>query len=392
MILRWQEYVVTRGGAAEPAEAIWREASTASGGQRSMYMLGVGFDPRALVGLQQFLSMRHATPPVVGLIELPPPSPASGLSARALAGDNQDAFLELTRDVEVRTVSHEEVHARSNAGPRVARAATKSDFVADIGHLVVDISSLPSNLYFPVIAAVLTSVDRRVIDFPSEIQVVACENPAIDAAIEELGVTEARAIGGFRRDLEHESEPNGTIIWAPVVGEGAGAALSAVHSFLGPDDVFPILPFPSRHPRRADNLLLEHQVELLDTFQIVPANIIYADERNPFDLYRTLSRLHEKFRLALAELDSSTLVLSTHSSKLLSLGVLLAAYEHELPIVSAPPIDYELDSVDLTGLASSNELVCAWLAGFPYADLAPCSQTPEQENASHGSDAQWIGD
>lgn len=387
MNLRWQDYVVARGGAAEPAETIWEAAAEASLGKRSLYLLGVGFDPRALVGLQQFLSMQHAAPPVVGLIELPPPSPASGLSARALAADNQAAFVELTRDVEVRTVPHQDVHTRTNAGPRVAREATKSEFVADIGHLIIDVSSLPSSLYFPVIAAVLTSVDRGVIGFPGEIQVVACENPAVDAAIEELGVTEAAVVGGFRGDLELESEPSGTIIWAPVVGEGVGAALSAVHDFLGPDDVFPVLPFPSRHPRRADNLLLEHQVELLDAFQVVPANIIYADERNPFDLYRTLSRLHEKFRLALDGLDSTTLVLSSHSSKLLSLGVLLAAYEHGLPIVSAPPIDYELDNVDLTDLASGHELVCAWLSGVPYADLGAGAQTPAPDSASRSSNA-----
>lgn len=378
MTLRWQDYVVAGGEADEPAEALWRAAAEAAG-QQSMYVLGVGFDPRALVGLQQFLSVDHLQPPVVGLIELPPPSPASGLSARALAADNQAAFVELTGDVEVRRVPHQTVHSRSNAGPRVAREATKAAFVAEVGHIIVDVSSLPSSLYFPIIAAFLTSADRGVVGFPTEIQVVACENPSVDAAIIELGITEAVVVGGFRGDLDHESEPSGTVIWAPVIGEDVGAALVAVHDFLAPDDVFPVLPFPSRDPRRADNLLLQHQVEMLDAFQVEPANIIYADERNPFDLYRTLSRLQEKFRLALDGLDSTTLALSTHSSKLLSLGLLLAAYEHDLPIVSAPPIDYELGDVDLSQLASGHQVVCAWLAGVPYADLAMSAVEPSPD-------------
>jgi len=368
--LRWQDYVVGGGRADEPADALWSAAAEATDGQRSIYILGVGFDPRALVGLQQFLSLDHPRPPLVGLVELPPPSPASGLSARALAADNQAAFARLTRNVDVRTVPHQPVHARNNAGPRVAREATKPSFLRDVGHIIVDVSSLPSSLHFPLIAAVLTSADRRVIGFPAEVQVVACENPSVDAAIIELGVTEAAAVGGFRGGLEHDSEPKATVIWAPVIGENVGHSLSAVHDFLVPQDVFPVLPFPSRDPRRADNLLLQHQVELLDTFQVEPANIIYADERNPFDLYRTLSRLQEKFRLALGGLDTTTLALSTHSSKLLSLGVLLAAYEHQLPIVSAPPIDYELGDVDLSLLASGNQIVCAWLAGLPYPDPA----------------------
>jgi hypothetical protein len=283
-----------------------------------------------------------------------------------LATDNQQAFTELVAGVDVRVVEHQEVHTRSNAGPRMARALTDPSFVADIGHLIIDISSLPSSLYFPVIAATLMSVDRDVPGFPREIQIVACENPSVDAAILKLGVSEADVVGGFRGVLERESDPTGTVIWAPVLGEHAGPALRAIHDFLTPGDVCPVLPFPARNPRRADNLLLEHQVELLDAFRVTPGNLIYADERNPFDLYRTLSRLQEDFRHALRALEPTTLVLSTHSSKLLSLGALVAAYEHELPIVAAPAIDYEMPDVDLSALGARNQITCTWLTGEPY--------------------------
>ncbi|MEO7571257.1 MAG: hypothetical protein ABIX10_02360 [Acidimicrobiales bacterium] len=363
---RWEDYVIAFGDLNGPPEALWEAAAAAAGEQQSMYVLGVGFDPRSLVGLQQFLALDHPKPPIVGLIELPPPSPASGLSARALASDNRDAFDRLVASIEVRVVPHQEVHARSNAGPRVARALTDDAFVASIGHLIIDISSLPASLYFPMIAATLASVDRNVAGFPGEVQVVACENPEVDAAILKLGVNEAAVVGGFRGALEFETDPTGTVIWAPVVGEHAGPALQAIHDFLAPGDVCPILPFPARNPRRADNLLLEHQVVLLDAFRVTPGNLIYADERNPFDLYRTLSRLQEDFREALKALEPTTLALSTHSSKLLSLGALLAAYEHQLPIVAAPAVDYEVADVDLTALGVGNQVTCAWLTGVPY--------------------------
>jgi hypothetical protein len=166
--------------------------------------------------------------------------------------------------------------------------------------------------------------------------------------------------------LERESDPTGTVIWAPVLGEHAAPALQAIHDFLAPADVCPILPFPARNPRRADNLLLEHQVVLLDSFRVTPGDLIYADERNPFDLYRTLARLQADLQQALKVLGPVTLVLSTHSSKLLSLGALLAAYEYGLPIVAAPAIDYEVGEVDLSALAAGNRVTCAWLAGVPY--------------------------
>lgn len=362
---RWNDYVLAFGGADDPAEKLWLAAANASG-QRTMYVLGVGFDPRSLVGLQQFVALEHPKPPIVGLVELPPPSSASGLSARALASDNQDAFTRVVEGIEVRVIAHQEVHARSNAGPRVARALTDPAFLGGVGHLIIDISSLPASLYFPTVAATLASVDRCVGGFPKEVQIVACENPDVDAAILKLGISEASVVGGFRGALELESDPTGTVIWAPVVGENAGPALQAIHDFLDPGDVCPILPFPARNPRRSDNLLLEHQVVLLDAFRVTPGNLIYADERNPFDLYRTLSRLQADYRHALRALQPTTVALSTHSSKLLSIGALLAAYEHKLPIVAAPAVDYEVADVDLSAIGAGNQVTSAWLAGVPY--------------------------
>lgn len=363
---RWDDYVMASDPADDLPESIWSDAAADLGGRRSMYVLGVGFDPRALVGLQRFLGIDHTDPPIVGLVELPPPSPASGLSARALAAENRTAFDALTQNTDVRPIPHEAVHSRANAGPRVARALTNPDYLWDVGHLLIDISSLPANLYFPMIAASLRAGDRDVPGFPREFQVVACENHAVDAAIEKLGVGEADVVGGFRGALEHESNPTGTVIWAPVIGERAGPALQAIHDLLSPGDVCPVLPFPARNPRRGDDLVLEHQVVLLDEFRVNPGNFIYADERNPFDLYRTLSRLQQNYRHALAELEPATVALSTHTSKLLSLGVLLAAYEHELPIVAAPAVDYELADVDLDALSAINILTSAWLSGTPY--------------------------
>ena len=360
------DYVIAFGGPDDMPASLWQAAAESCEGARSMFVLGVGFDPRALVALRQFLDLDHKTPPIVGRIALPPPSAGSGVSARSMATENQEAFVELVADIEVREIKHQEVHAPSNAGPRVARALTNPDFMAEVGHVVIDISSLPANLYFPIIAATLMSVDRQVPGFPSEVQIVACENPEVDAAIMKLGVSEAAVVGGFRGALEYESEPTGTVIWAPVLGEHAGPALRAIHEFLAPGDVCPILPFPARNARRADNLLLEFQVELFDMFRVTPGNLIYADERNPFDLYRTLALLQEKYRHALKALEPTTLTLSTHSSKLLSLGALLAAYEYSLPIVAASALDYEVGALDLVTVEAGNHVTCAWLTGRPY--------------------------
>ena len=338
--LRWNDYVFALDDSQDSPEALWHAASEIGHQGRSMYLLGVGFDPRALVGLERYLAMNHRRSPVVGLIELSPPSPLSDATVTQLAERNRANFRTLVKGVELRSVSYMAGRTPSNTGLRVSREATGTQFMDDIEHLIVDISSLPSMLYFPILAAALKSVDTRVQEFPRQLQVVACENPHIDGAVRELEVSKGAFVGGFRGDLMYDTDPNRIVVWAPIIGENSSPALLAIHDYLSPSDVFPVLPFPSKDPRRGDNLLLEYQIELLDSFRVTPGNIIYADERNPFDVYRELSRLQRSVRTTLRELGRTTLAVSAHSSKVLSLGVLLAAYEHQLPIVTAPPRDY----------------------------------------------------
>jgi len=369
---RWEDYVIASDQAGNELSDMW--LAGAEDGARTVWIMGVGFDPRSLVGLQLLLTVSLPGELEIWLIELPSPSPASDPQARALAADNVSAFESIIKNLEVKRIEYPSVHEPVNAGPRIAREATNPEMLQDVGQVILDISSLPSTIYFPMIASFLQASDlpsESEAYFEGEFQIVACENPAIDAAISEQGVSEAAVVGGFRSSLDMERSSgaaDGATIWAPTIGENCGASLRAVHSFLAPDDTTPILPFPAHHPRRADRLLLEHQPELFEQFQITPANIIYADERNPYDVYRTLCRANREYQRALEHLGTTTLALSAHSSKLLSLGVLLAAHEHSLPIVAAPATDYSIDSsVQLDQVSRESTVVGSWLAGTPFS-------------------------
>jgi len=98
-----------------------------------------------------------------------------------------------------------------------------------------------------------------------------------------------------------------------------------------PDEICPVLPFPSLDPRRSDNLVLEYRDLLFDRLRIEPRNFIYVSERNPFDVYRQIQRtIHhyrEVHREVLGPLGGCKTVLSALSTKLLSVGALLVAYE-----------------------------------------------------------------
>ena len=295
---------------------------------------------------------------------LPTPSGATDAGIRGLADDNSVAFERISAGYEVRAVEYPAVQARANAGPRVARKVTDADFLAGCRHVIIDISSLPSTLYFPIIAAALETRKRGA--GLNDIQAVACENPEIDAAILELGVHSATIVGGFRGEFDLDSGARGTTIWVPVIGENARPALRAIYGFLDPVDTCPVFPFPARHPRRADELFVEHHPEIIDSFQVTPGNLIFADERNPFDLYRILARLQGDYRRALDPLTPVRVAVSSHSSKLLSLGALLAAYEFALPVVAAPATGYDLSTHDFSALSAANRVACTWLAGEPF--------------------------
>ena len=138
-----------------------------------------------------------------------------------------------------------------------------------------------------------------------------------------------------------EAEP--ITIWALVLGERKEWVLRKIHDMLRPEEIKPFLPFPSRNPRRGDDLVAEYHSLLFDTWGVGPREFIFADERDPFDIYRQLGGLAQDYTQSLSVLGTANTVISGHSSKLLSLGAVLAAFEFGLGIVHVEPTNYSLD-------------------------------------------------
>lgn len=96
--------------------------------------------------------------------------------------------------------------------------------------------------------------------------------------------------------------------------------------------ICPLLPFPSRNPRRADDLLSEYRSALVDEWAVDPRDVVYASERNPLDSYRTLSTLKTRFDRTMAGTYEPRMVLSPVGSKVLAAGALMAAIDHRMAI------------------------------------------------------------
>jgi hypothetical protein len=83
--------------------------------------------------------------------------------------------------------------------------------------VIVDVSGLPSTIYFPVIGGLLKASDDK--GLQRDLQVVVCENPELDRIILEEGVASPGPISGFRQGLDPDGPSGVTRVWVPVLGE-----------------------------------------------------------------------------------------------------------------------------------------------------------------------------
>lgn len=322
-------------------------------GKRVALILGEGFDPRMTDCLK--LLAGETVELHVSLLRIG----RSGVAEQADLEERVKKNLEdLTTILDGRgtltTVDTKfEEEDRNSTAPSASDKAV--DFarefdLANLDSVVVDISALPQGIYFPMLEIL---VGQRREDFASchtSLYVFVSEDVELDRRITALELQEdAYLVPPFRSALTG-TEDDRPIVWFPVLGEGEVEQISRVEKLLPPRverEVCPVLPMPSSNPRRADQLIREYETTLQDVWAIDSRSFIYSDERNPFHLYDQLSKAALRYREALADLGGCRAVISCHSSKLLSLGALLAA--SELNRVSSEDFDIGLANVDATG-------------------------------------------
>jgi hypothetical protein len=327
-----------------------------------LFVCGFGFDPRAATVLNR---LREVTDRRVDgwMIALPEQATDSGV--RPLAEANRVEIERLVADSggELRRQDLPDFNDSRSLGRLISRHFQESAILDAYDEVIVEISALPRSVFFPLIRGILERAHRpagHARHWAGDLHVAVCENPELDGHVLEEGMTAMAPIGGFAGTPGEQPK---TTIWVPVLGERASARVRALHEELAPDETCPVLPWPSRDPRRADRLLLDYR-QLFEEIRLEPRNVIHAAERNPFDLYRTLGALHQRYLASLRPLGSVGMVLSSHSSKLLSVGVLLTAYEHGLVVQHVSPGKYGLH--DGAESLRDHEIYDLWLTGEPY--------------------------
>ena len=350
----WSDYCLVRGS---ELDAMLYAAGNGGG---LHLVIGDGFDPRALHIVDRVLSL--SLPVRITTISLPPGS-GTGHTTH-LASSNRERFTDITdaRSILVHQEFEPEGADRLTAGVRIARNLIEQSTVQSDETIVLDVSALPSSRFFPLLGAFA----RLVTDSRSgEMIVTVAENPELDDQIKPQATSDPGSIAGFTHGFRLD-DANVIRIWAPVLGKATSSELSAIFEYLSPAEVYPILPFPARDPRRADDLVLEHLELLLERFETTTRNFLYVQEANPFDCYRVLSGLCTRSMDLLKPIGPVQVVSSIHASKMLSIGVCLASIEQSIPIVTASGTHHLAERPDEDLVNSETELVGMWLAGTPY--------------------------
>ena len=375
--LRWDPYVLRRG--AEFA-TFWGDRFRS---ERDVLLItSSGFDPRSVLCPQAILAAGGAGRRDALLVDLveaggETPSPIDALSASNLS-TIREAFSD-RGDVRVEPVSvwTNDGHRRRRVGSQNARRLTADLDLDSYGDVIVDVSALPRSIYFPILGGLLARADmaRASSGASLNLHVVVAENADIDQRIQKIAPDEtASYVPGFSAEMELESVEGVPKVWIPVLGEGRSAQLERIYNLIQPDEVSPLLPSPSYNPRRSDDLIVEYQELLFDRWQVGSNDLVYASERNPFEVYRQIVRTVQHHHFALGPLDGCRAAVSALSSKLLSLGALLAAYDSKSWPGNGAGVSIALAHVDVGGydindptdIESETELFTLWLTGDCY--------------------------
>lgn len=340
----WDQYVFRRG---REVHDLWDELLR-DRPLRLLYIAGRGFDVRAQSVMREFvtsqLGARRSTANARLLLV--------GFSAYELDEDIQQLteenaqalkmlFAPLGETVHISVgASDEEEEPSASTALRLQIELVLAQ-IGDQTDIVLDVSSFPRASYL----ALLTGLLHRLV--PSKVraggtphplyakgvnfQVLVGEDAKLDGEIRaEDPSNDLVLVPGFSSALQAESVQDWPLVWFPVLGENRVNQLQKViDSALIPPlaEVCPVLPHPSKDPRRADNLLIEYRGPLFDSRKTPTTNIIYAHESHPFEAYRQLLGAMQRYRDSMKIMGGCRLVMTPLGSKLITLGAGLACFE-----------------------------------------------------------------
>jgi hypothetical protein len=369
----WEQCIHHRGAAAGQ----FIDEYFAREDRRVVLVGGAGFDPRS-----QYVPKKLSD--VCGerlagfFLREERPNPDGQLVK--LAEDNDARIRELVPHVEIQEVQVFDIDNAPVGGRRAARILAQTLNLQNATDVALDCSALSFGVIFPLARYCLDAV--RQIGPEVNFHILVLDAPDTDSAIESTSCGKASPLHAFNGGLDLDSSTDAARLWLPQLGTGRREVLNLIYQHVQPHAVSPIIPFPSSTPRYGD-MLIEEYGELFEriadpmalTWDVDSRDIVYAHEKNPLDLYRSILNIADARDRVFQQTGGSKLILSPLGSKAVAVGLLMAALERNFAVVSVESIAYRLKSeVQISPTDENAELVHVWLYGSAY-----CYNEPMQE-------------
>ncbi len=250
---------------------------------------------------------------------------------------------------------------------QMSRKVLAKDF-SSYNDVILDVSSLPRAFYFNIGKALfnkLSGYKSRNLFF------AVSENVMIDEKIKKTPMYDnMEPLVGFRSMSSRESNLDRINILVSLMGDQNIDILRRIYTHFQPSDIFPVLPFPAKDPRHADNLILKYHEFFTEKQFTEPQNITYADEQNPFELYRIVSNMIRGHQATFKPIsDHVCFGIALLTSKLLSLGALLVGLEYNdcVTIYNVSSANYVIDdAIALRQFNENSEPFLLWITGEAY--------------------------
>lgn len=388
----WDNYVFRRGIEVEELwDQMFRSRRESRQPLRLLYVAGRGFDIRASTVLEKFVDRLKSSGCQIDKAELLlvgftgyQLSPELHEQTRKNA-ENLEGLFRTIGSTHLATIGDtaegEDDISATIALRRGADAVLQH--LSDHTDVVLDVSSLPRIAYLTILLSLLAKIVPDGLDGAGlfangvTLQVLVAENATLDSQISsEAPSNDLTLIPGYSEALQSEALADDSLVWFPILGENRLPQMQKVEEALPPwAEICPVLPHPSRNPRRGDQLLVEFANPLFARREIPLSNILYVSESHPFEAYRQLLEAMLRFRKTINVMGNCRLVVTPLASKLITIGSALACFEMKLrsgdhkssvAIPYAEPKRYVASVAKM--LESRSEISALVLTGDPYSD------------------------
>lgn len=374
MKLKWKNYFLAKG---EEVDRFWISHSMGDKRRRILLLLGVGIDPRCCDGLKMLRRTVITNDVNYILFEIDEGlnSPTGEYESWARANLDEMKNLipaELLRKETINIFDSNNRRIGSKEIIKILRSPEMVDF-QDLTDIILDVSALPRHIFFSFITEILNQIDENRLN--TNLHILVSENSKIDVMIKNRILDDNISFfPGFAKNTSMQSLEDVPRIWIPILGEDRLEEISRLYRGLNlPQEVCPMLPFPAKNPRRCDDLIREYHKFLFDVARVEPGNFIYAGENNPFDVYRQIIYTSTRYNKSLKLLGGAVIIISPLSSKIMTIGAAMAAYELrkdginvDVSYVGARGYEVSGDQSSLANTAKKSQLNSVWLAGECY--------------------------